>query len=373
MFATKCKRRTGSRQEFDTEAVAVCDNQQGHGMKVQREAFLHALESVAVALAKRENLVEQGACFVLEDGNASAYNEEIYCRAPTGLGKEISGVVHGQKLLDQLRKWPDDEIEVRQGKGELLLDGKAKHAGIRMEAEVLLKPEIENPKSWSKLHEDFGEAAATVGRCASTDQSQFAYTCVHIAPEWVEAMDNKQVCRWPVKTGVKSPILVRSTAIGHVSSLGMSEISETDSWLWFRSPSGLVMAVRRYLEEYRELDKLLKVRGEPITLPKGLIEAAERAQVFTEENKQLGEAVAIKLLPGKVVVRGQGITGWYKQSCKCVYKGPTMKFLVHPKILMDLVSKHSEAMVAPERLLVKAEKYVWVGWLEMANGTGEDE
>lgn len=339
-------------------------------MKIQRESFLHALESVAVALAKRE-VTEQSTCFVLGKGFVTAYNEEIFCRAPTGLNKSITGAVQGQKLLDQLRKWPDDEIEVEQGDGELLIIGKAKSSGVRMESDVLLKPDIEEPKSWARLAEDFGEAVATVGQCASTDETQFAYTCVNICPEWVEAMDNKQVCRWKLKTGVKAPLLVRSSAIKHVSALGMTEFAETDSWIHFQSPTGLVLAVRRYLEEYRELGELLKVKGESVTLPKGLAEAAERAMVFTSENKQLGESVTVKLAPGKATVKGQGITGWYRQACKCVYDGPPMQFLVHPQMLVDLVHKHSEAVVAPERLRVKNEKYVWVAWLEVPKTNGD--
>lgn len=328
-------------------------------MRVNRETLLHALESVEPGLSKKET-IEQSNCFALHDGLVSAFNDETCCHAPSGLAKDFRGAVQADKVLTLLRKLSEDEIDLDAEDGQLIIKGKSRKAGIRMETEITLPiDKVEKPTKWTKLHEDFGEAIGIVYQCAGKDDSMFRLTCVHITPRWVEGCNNSEICRWKLPTGVSQPALVRKTAIKHVTTLGMVDFSETENWLHFRNPSGLVFSCRRYLEEYPSLSQFLKVEGQPMTLPKGLAEACDKADVFSSENTD-NNFVTVELKAGRVKVRGQGVSGWYNEVKKVDYKGESLTFNVSPQLLMELVNRHNDCIISADRLKVNGGNYVYV-------------
>ena len=331
-------------------------------MKVNRESFLRTLESVQPGTSLRE-ILEQSSCFVFQDGQAMTFNEEIACRAPTGLDKTIVGAVPSNPLLETLRKRPEDEVEIEIDGPIFIVGGKGRRTEFNMEAEISLPiGMVETPKTWKKLHEEFCDAIATVGACASQDQTQFAYTCVHVHPKWVEASDNNQVCRWRLQTGVEESVLVRQTSIKHVPPLGMTEFTETKSWLHFRNPNGLILSCRRYIEEYRSFGEFLKTEGSPIVLPKGLIEACERCLVFTGELKD-ANLVTVRLSPGKLSIIGVGISGRHREARKIAWEGNTIEFSISPVLLSEIVKKHNDCQMTAEPLRVKNDRFTFVACL----------
>ncbi len=207
-----------------------------------------------------------------------------------------------------------------------------------------------------------------VQHCASTDDSQFHLTCLHLHPEWIEACDNYQICRWDLKTGVKQSILVRQSAIKHVVSLGMTELAETDAWIHFRNPKRLILSCRRYAEDFPDLTKFLQVDGTPTTLPKGLAEAADKAQIFSAENPEANRVV-IELTEGRLRIKSVGVTGWYRETKKVVYNGEPLVFRIAPQILIDLVKQHNDFVLTPDRLKVAGQSnYTYVTCLGKPEG-----
>lgn len=340
-------------------------------MRINRESFLHDLESVEPGLSKRE-IVEQSSCYVFQNGRILTYNDEIACRIKGPFAKDFTGAVPHEPLLNILRKLAEEEIEVSNGDGELLIVGKARRAGIRMEAEVNLPiANVELPKTWRELPAEFADAVRMVQHCASTDDSQFHLTCLHLHPDWIEACDNYQICRWNLKTGVEKSLLVRQSAIKHVVSLGMTELAETDAWIHFRNPKGLILSCRRYAEDFPDLTKFLRVDGTPTTLPKGLVEAAEKAQIFSSENPE-ADRVVIELTNGKLRIKSVGVTGWYRETKKVVYNGEPLTFRIAPQILIDLVKQHNDFVLTPDRLKVAGQgNYTYVTCLGKPEGDSQ--
>ncbi len=333
--------------------------------KIGREQFLHSLESVQPGVSQRE-ILEQSSLFALSKGDVFTFNDETACRTSSGLPNSFEGAVPHKPLLEVLRKFPDDDIHVDVTDSEILITGKSDKAGIRLEKEITLPIQhVEKPEKWVKLHEDFADGIGIVQNCASTDQTAFDLSCVHIHPKWLEACDNFQLCRWEMKTGVKQATLVRQSAIKHITSLGMTELSETATWLHFRNPNGLILSCRRYVEEYQDLTKILDVEGISVQLPKGLADACDKASIFTAENVD-SNRVMVSLKPGTLTLRGQGVSGWYeKPPRKIAYDGEPMSFLCSPKLLSELVKKHNECTLSSNRLKVSVGSYVYIACLEV--------
>lgn len=327
-----------------TEATVVAN-------RIQREEFIRQLEAVQPGISQR-GVLEQSESFVFRKGRVLTFNGEVACKGKSCLPVEFTGAIKADKILDLLRKLPEDELDVQFSDAELILSGKRRQLGLRVEKEIALPVHmVEKPGEWKKLHDDFGEAIGIVGACASTDQSQFEYTCIHIHPKWIESTDRKQICRWNLDTGVEKPVLCKQSSIKHVKMLGMTEFCETKAWIHFKNANGLQLSCLRYMEDFPDLATFLKVNGEPAIFPKQLSEAADKAQVFSSENGE-GNLITIDLKPGKLKIRGEGVSGWYSETKKVKYDGKPLLFMVSPVILGELVKSHSQVFIAPGALKV---------------------
>ena len=326
-------------------------------MKVNREELLKELESVTPGLSLKE-VIEQSSCFVFKGGEVATYNDEIACQHSSCL--DVVGAVCALPLLAILRKLGEESIEIGISKGELLIKGRHRKAGIRMEAEVQLPVDaVESPGKWKKLPDDFVDAVSITQECAGKDETQFSMTCIHLHPEWIEACDNFQAIRYTLATGIAIAVLVRRESLKYIVALGMTDFSETETWMHFRNPAGLILSCRRYVEEYPDLTSVLKVSGEQATLPKGLKEAAEKAAIFSVENLN-DNMVTLELKQGKLRITGRGSSGWYSEVKKVGYEGEPMSFTISPVLLAELVQHYNTCEISASRLKVDGGKFIYV-------------
>ena len=100
-------------------------------MKVNRESLLKELQAVQPGLSTRE-IIEQSSCFVFKKNKVITYNDEIACSHPTCL--KITGAVLATSFINILQKLEEEQLFVELTKGELLLSGKRKKIGLRMES-----------------------------------------------------------------------------------------------------------------------------------------------------------------------------------------------------------------------------------------------
>lgn len=329
-------------------------------MKVNREALIDVLESVTPGLStKVRDISEQSNCFVFNDGNVWTYDGEICCSRPFTI--DFSGAVKAQPILTLLSRLNEEFVEVVCEEGELRISGNRKKSGFRIEKEVLLPIEVvERPGEWSELEPSFADAVKFVTPCASKDENQWVLTCIHITPNFLESCDRYQIARYSVLTGLKSEILVRADAISGVVNLGVSKISETESWLHFQNPSGLVVSCRKYDQAYNlNLEPHLSSEGtEPISLPGGLKEIIAKAEIFSSGNAE-GNNVTITLKPGKLLIEGRGVDGWYKEGQKIKYDGNEIKFDIACKLLSRIADESSDCRVSADKLMVVGGNFVY--------------
>ena len=326
--------------------------------RVQRSLILSILESVSPGLATRE-LIQQGTCFVFTGGRVHKFNDEISCFREFPV--PITGAVKAKSLLDLLSKMSEDEIEIDCDGTTLQIKGKGKKCGLTMEADILLPIEsVEDAVDWSPVAQGFSEAVGIVHSCASTEESTFVLTCIRITPDFLEATDQYQVARYQIETGVKNVLLVRAECLKKLTSLDIQEVSESGSWLHFRNQAGLQLSCRKYQDKYPELDRHIESLGDTkITLPGGLKEVVDRCSIFSSENAS-GSYVLVEIQPDRIIISGEGPSGWYKEMKKTTFSGEPIKFSIAPKLLVELSSRANDCFVAPGRLGVSTGKFRYV-------------
>ena len=333
-------------------------------MRINRETLLEQLESILPGLSTRE-IIEQSSCFVFRNKTVMTYNDEVACTQESCL--PIEGAVTAMPLINILRKLKEDELDITTRKEELLIKGKRKKAGIRMETDILLPIDsVEKPKKWKSLPTDFASAISIVQQCSGKDETKFSLTCVHITPKWVEACDGYQAARYKMKIDMEKSTLVRKESIKYIVDLDMTEFSETKDWIHFRNSSGLILSCRRWMERFPKLSELLNVKGTPTKFPKGLIEAVEKAEVFSAENVEDNQ-VTIKLMPDKLQITGKGASGYYQEVKSIKYKGKSISFRVAAGLFADLIRHHNICEVTPDRLKVATGKYSYITVLQVVD------
>jgi len=332
-------------------------------MLINRKELLEQLESVLSGISTRE-IIEQSSCFVFQDNMVMTYNDEIACTRKACL--PIKGAVIAMPLISILRKLKEDTLEITTDKEKLLIKGKRKKVGIRMDTEILLPIDTigeEKPEKWKKLPGDFASALSSIQGCAGRDETRFALTCVHITPKWIEACDGYQAARYKIKIEIDKPTLVRKETIRYITNLDMSEFSETKNWIHFRNPSGLMLSCRRWTEDYPKLSKLLDIKGTPTKFPKGLIETVEKAQIFSAEGVET-DRVEINLIPDKLRIRGEGSSGYYQEVKNIKYKGKSLSFNVSAGLFLDLLRRHNSCEIAEDKLKIATGNYEYITVLQ---------
>ena len=336
-------------------------------MRINREEFLKQLESVLPGLSAKE-IIEQSSCFIFKDKAINTYNGEIACSQKSLL--DIEGAVPAIPFISIIRKLQEEELEISLVDTTLLIKGKQRKAGINMEQDITLPIDaVDKPKEWKKLPDDFADAIAIVQPCAGTNQSQFAMICVHITSKFIEACDNHQVTRYRIKTDVENPILIRKESLRHIVSLDMIKFSETKRWIHFRNSDGLILSCQHFIEDYPtdDISEVLKMKGEPLSLPKGLKEAVEKAEIFSSENTESNNVI-VNIKKGKFKITGKGSYGWFTEIKKSKYDGDSLRFTIPPKLLVELVQHYNECEVSASRLKVNGGKFVYVTVLGKIEG-----
>jgi hypothetical protein len=321
--------------------------------QIDRAQLVATLLSVTPGLTVGEENIEQSSCFVFKNGRVYTFNEEILCSAAVDIG--ITGAVDAKVMLSILQKMNEKSITFKPSKGELTIIGDRKSCGLRMEAKVMLPVDtVTIPTKWRKLPKGFISGLNMAQACASSSDAHFIIQCVNITPDMLEACDNTQGCRVKLATGLKSSALVRRDAALYLVNGNVTKMAEDTNWLHFRSPNKRVISVRRYMEKYPDWDSVFSFKGSPIEIPQGLAEAADKAAVFSNEDKSVSgrQMVSVDLSAGKLTIKGVGDYGWYKETTKLAYKGRDLKFAMFPDVLAHIAKKHSKAAVSENSLCV---------------------
>lgn len=343
-------------------------------LTLNRIDFVQALEAVKIGLGfTKERRYDQSTCFLFQGGKVHTYNDEIFCRAPSGLPKEYQAAVPSKQLLELLRSRTDKQelgIELEGSHLKLKLGSGAKVRLVQAAEINLDLTRIDRVAKWDRLPDGFIEAVGLVSFCTQEKaQNQMAFmTCVHVTPDFVEGFDNSQACRAWVKTGATQNYQLRNTAIKVMEQTGISHHAETNNWLQFANASGLIIGFKKFVDPFPQIDQLLEVQGKPAHLPKLLMQFAKEAAVFTQENKDDNEII-IDIQPrddknSLVRVLGIGVTGDYENGRIMPYSNGRIRFKIHPQMLERVLTQFDKFQISKRALIVEGDNWKYVARID---------
>lgn len=331
---------------------------------ISRLSLLQILEAVEPGLSPKDT-VEQSSCFCFRKGRVYTFDGEILCKAKTGLPTSMAGAAHGKPLLETLRAFPHDDIEVGIEGEEFVLAAKngRDFVGVRTDPKVSLPyDEVPQPESWQPLPTSFPDAAAMVTECAGKHDGKMIWACAHITPKFIECNDNFNFARWRLKMGIEEPMFVYAKPLKQIAKRGPTKIGVADNWLFFRNEAMVTMALQRFDptenggENLPRLSEIVKERGDPAKFPKRLATSSQLAEIFSKENAE-NNTIEVRLTPGKVRIDSEGVSGRSVHRGKVAYSGESVAFTIGPEMLKKLIEKHSEVEMGKGKILVAGGKW----------------
>lgn len=331
-------------------------------MKINREKILGVLELVYPGISRKED-TDQSDCFAFKDGMVFTYNGGLSIRTESGFPKEMVGAIKAQVMLDHLRKLKVEEVEVEDQEDIFLVKGKGERIKFVKEKKFQLPiKDVETPENWKKLPEDFVEGLKVVQECAGSNQAEFVTVCIHIHPEWLEAFDTFQMCRYMVKTGFLNSTIVKRDFLKHIIGFDTTQFSETDRWVHFRNKSGLIVSCIKAVGEYPDISEFMDGDGvwSPIKIPDGLGDKVSSASISSASNSGYNHVrVVLDGEKKKVYVIGLGAASEYKGWKGIDYTGKQISFMISPKLLSSITSKYKECQITDGRLKVIGDNFVY--------------
>ena len=344
-------------------------------MKVNRAKVLTALENASVAVTSNA-ILEQSNTFVFTDGLLITFDGEMCTKQDSPFGIEIEGSIVCDDFLKILQRFPDQDIDVTVKKGEMIIKGKHRSAGIKMMAEILLPyTDIPEPDKFYPLAEHVQEILVQASRVCGKDETAPKTTHVYIAKDRIESTDSFRVFRADIETGVPESVLVHSLSIVNACKSKLKEIAMSEEgWVHFISENGMNISLLCSADEYYEkkmIDDLLSVQGKKVFFPTNLAEILERAEIMDTPSLSIGgwdSQVTITLSENMIKVTSKKEEGWFKESQRVKYSGPEMSFSIHPIFLKELISRTRKVIISENQIKVEVDNIHFTAALESGSG-----
>jgi len=332
------------------------------------------MEIVQPGLTPTE-VVDQSNCLVFKKGKVYTYNDEVACITKSKLPTSVTAAVSAGPIFAMLSKYKEEYIQIRLTKSRMYIQGKGRESWIALDQEITLgidNVDLPDKDNWQKINPEFTEAVALVQECASKKEDEsFALTCINIHPKWIEAGDNDQITRYRLKTGLKKSVCIKRNALKHIIPFAPTEMAVTKTWLHFRN-ADVSMSCRLWYEQYPNWSPYFDIEGKKTALPKGLVEACDKAKYFSQQNEH--DWVKITIRPnGKLWLEADGVSGGHREKKKLNYSGKKLIFFIGPTLLSEIVKKHNECILSKTAMMIDGGKWKFVASLELSDGKQREE
>lgn len=335
-------------------------------MIINREKLIGILERAAVGLTKRE-VLEQSSAYVFTGKSLVTFNGHVLTKCKSPL-PEFTGAVDATDLGKILERFPDEEVDVTEKEESMLVKAGRRRASLSRLATIALPyGDVPNPgEDWTQAPDWLGGALLQAARACGADESKPRTTEVHVTKDKIEATDTFRIFQYTRKTRFKKEVLIPADAIEAVSALSIEEFQIGEGWLHLRTPEKHRLSLLlSEADAYPDVSRFLSADGvEKVSLPNTLGEVISRASVMLDGG--LESKLHVHIEKGELVLTARKDSGWFKESKKVKYKGPTLDFSVHPKFLEEILSKTSQVTIGKSRMRIEAGEAVFVVFLEHA-------
>lgn len=339
-------------------------------MQVNRKEFLALLNRASIGLTPRD-VLEQSGSFVFDDGLLVTYNEDVCFRGKTPLRGKFA--IPADDFVRLLSKFDDEELEIDLKGDQIRIKGGGKVAGLSCFQEITLPfQDVPRGGDWHPLKKGVFQVLQQAARTCGRDYTRPQTTTVNVGPKIIQGFDNHRLLRAVMKTGFTAEVCVPAAALMGMAQMTIVSVDVGKGWAHFLAENGEEISVHCIYEKYIEgLEKIPELdHPKKIRLPSNMAESVVRAGIMTEDGYD--SRLHVEISEGRLILKAQKGSGWYRESRRVSYDGPALAFDVHPEVFADIVALAREALVTADRMKIEQDSVCYVIALMKATETAEE-
>lgn len=333
-------------------------------MKTSRKELIETLAKLRPGLNSKDR-VDQSSSFVFSGGQVVTYNESFMILANSPV--DLTGAVRADELLALLNKLSQDEVELDCSEGQLKIKAGRSKAGIKFEDEVRIPvAEVMADYEQGESHtmpKELLPALAQARFCASRSMNDLRFTAIEVDSGYVTATDGYRIMSVAIKGAKKLPrFLLPAAAVEHLIGYDPIKVTISASWAFFANAADVLFCCRLINDEsqpFPDVEPMLHVEGPELFLPEAIIDALDKADIFTKSAQhETDRFVELSLKSGRVTVKGEGAFGWYEEAVPAKdYTGEPVSFAVHPEFLRGILPLVRHAVLGKNTVLFSGENF----------------
>lgn len=324
-------------------------------MQIEREKLISVLTKIKPGLARNE-IIEQSTHYIFNEDCIFSYNDMITIVYPFESG--IIGTVPAEEFYKLLQRFSDDILDITQDKQEISIKGENIKAGIRLEDQIKIEMvDVSKIKRWLSLPSNFKEAMGLCLFSASKNMVKPEFSCIYINGDEILSCDNFRASRFILNKKIFHPLLIPALAVKELIDHDPTRYQIDDNWLHFKNKEESIFSIRIFSGEYPDISDLFSVEGCEIDLPSNLRDSLDKAQILTRTEFEQDMQVSLKIEPGYVVCRGEGVVGWMEEKIETDYKGSDFEIKINPLFLEQVLSLTSKTVIGDRSILFRGDNF----------------
>lgn len=323
-------------------------------MNVNKEELLAALNSASFGLSSGCDPLAPPPLYIFREDRIFTYNDALASSVPFKTG--MSFAVPSGEFYKIISKMKDEVIKLDLKENEILILGKRVRAGINLVEVSDLPLDFPNNEDFKELPSNFIQALSGCIFTCSRDQSQLAFSSIHIGKEWIESTDVVRITRFSLDGKMEKDFLLSVKASKELSKLVLNKYTLLEGWVVFRSENGIDYYSRYIDIDYPSLTQFLSKDGIKTKLPPDLRQALDKADIFDDPSKDV--YTEFRFSKDSLLVKGTGNVGWFEERLESDYDGEPIVVQTLPKFLMEVIPLIDEVYVSKDKMIFAGESFV---------------
>ena len=316
-------------------------------MKVNRDILYEILTKISSGV-DQTGIVEQFSNVIFDGKALITYNDELFFYNP--FETDFTCSVDATDLLKSVKSIKEPEFRMSLRDNKLMIVSASTKAAFSVESgdkayEIISKLSIHKITEWEELPEDFTKGLYLCQFSASTNMGKGVLVSVYVEGNCIWTSDEVRMTKYVMNGKINKDVLIPAKAIPELVKIPIRYYNFSENWGFFKTENNVIIATRLMTGEYPVLDHLFETEGELYTLPTSLKSLVEGIDFMVEGDTPLDKVIEVQIEPGKVLCTASKRENWIRKIGKFDYKGPSLKFLVNPKFLMEILDKTNEVWV----------------------------
>jgi len=319
---------------------------------IKTSELITALSKIKSGISTR-GLVDGFGNYSLDDDFVRTYNDHICISYPFKTGVVAS--VKAENLNAVLSKIDVENIELSVVDNSLLINGGNTKAGL-IKTEGVKHIPING--EWKDLPEDFLHGLSLCSFSAADTMSMGILYCIHVNRKKLYSSDNYRISKYELSKEIRDTFLIPAKSAEEVSKFKVTKYLLDESWVHFKSDTGVIFSCRIVNGIYKDVDRFFEVEGKEFVLPENIKKYVDSSLVMADGKREFEKKIEMTLSKDQIILRGETETGWIESKVPCQLDlEESFKVTINPVFLNEVLNKSTSIIVREGRALFKSENF----------------